>query len=219
LLKDIRMAPSPRLEDLSRLYRAPEPEVLAPLLGPAALATAEREPVLARASGLLADLRAAEMDGWVNRFLQQYRLNTAEGKALLSLAEAFLRVPDSETADLLIRDKLGDAEWDRFAGQSESALVNSATWGLVITRALVKEEGGALKRLIARAGEPFVRTAVGAAMKLMAQIFVMGRSIEEALKRADEKDYRDFTASFDMLGEAARTKDCLLYTSPSPRDH
>src|SRR5512146_684851 len=186
------MAPSARLDDLNRLYRAPEPDVLAPLLGPAALAPAEREPVLARASGLLADLRAAEMDGWVNRFLQQYRLNTAE---------AFLRVPDSETADLLIRDKLGDAEWDRFAGQSDSALVNSATWGLVITRALVKEEGGTLKRLIARAGEPFVRTAVGAAMKLMAQIFVMGRTIDEALKRADDKDYKDFTASFDMLGE------------------
>jgi RHH-type proline utilization regulon transcriptional repressor/proline dehydrogenase/delta 1-pyrroline-5-carboxylate dehydrogenase len=167
---------------------------------------AEREAVLSRASGLLGELRAAEMDGWVNRFLQQYRLNTAEGKALLSLAEAFLRVPDSDTADLLIRDKLGEAEWDRFAGQSDSALVNSATWGLVITRALVKEEGGALKRLIARAGEPFVRTAVGAAMKLMAQIFVMGRTIEEALKRADDKDYRDFTASFDMLGEAARTR-------------
>jgi RHH-type proline utilization regulon transcriptional repressor/proline dehydrogenase/delta 1-pyrroline-5-carboxylate dehydrogenase len=192
---------------MSRLHRAPEPEVLAPLLPAATLTAAEREPVLARASGLLADLRAAEMEGWVNRFLQQYRLNTAEGKALLSLAEAFLRVPDAETADLLIRDKLGEAEWGRFAGQSDSALVNSATWGLVMTRALVREEGGALKRLIARAGEPFVRTAVGAAMKLMAQIFVMGRSIEEALKRADEKDYKDFTASFDMLGEAARTRE------------
>ncbi len=190
---------------LRTLHRAAEPEVSLPLIEAARLGP-ERDAVLARASGLLGELRAAEMDGWVNRFLQQYRLNTAEGKALLSLAEAFLRVPDSETADLLIRDKLGEAEWQRFAGQSESALVNSATWGLVITRALVKEEGGTLKRLIARAGEPFVRTAVGAAMKLMAQIFVMGRTIDEALKRADEKDYRDFTASFDMLGEAARTR-------------
>ncbi len=193
-------------DELRRLHRAPEPEVLRPLLQGTAIAPAEREAVLARASGLLGELRAAEMDGWVNRFLQQYRLNTAEGKALLSLAEAFLRVPDNETADLLIRDKLGDAEWDRFAGQSDSALVNSATWGLVITKALVKEDGGVLKRLVTRAGEPFVRTAVGAAMKLMAQIFVMGRTIDEALKRADEKDYKDFTASFDMLGEAARTQ-------------
>ncbi|MBS3960984.1 MAG: bifunctional proline dehydrogenase/L-glutamate gamma-semialdehyde dehydrogenase PutA [Sandarakinorhabdus sp.] len=193
-------------DDLRRLHRAPEPEVLGLLMADAALAPAERAAVLAHASGLLGELRAAEMDGWVNRFLQQYRLNSAEGKALLSLAEAFLRVPDSETADLLIRDKLGEAEWDRFAGQSDSALVNSATWGLVITRALVKENGGVLKRLVTRAGEPFVRTAVGAAMKLMAQIFVMGRTIDEALKRADEKDYRIFPASFDMLGEAARTK-------------
>jgi RHH-type proline utilization regulon transcriptional repressor/proline dehydrogenase/delta 1-pyrroline-5-carboxylate dehydrogenase len=191
--------------ELRRLHRAPEPEVILPLLETARLGP-EREAVMVRAAGLLGELRAAEMDGWVNRFLQQYRLNTAEGKALLSLAEAFLRVPDPETADLLIRDKLGEAEWDRFTGQSDSALVNSATWGLVITRALVKEEGGVLKRLIARAGEPFVRAGVGAAMKLMAQIFVMGRSIEEALKRADESDYRDFTASFDMLGEAARTQ-------------
>ena len=190
---------------LRTLHRASEPDVALPLIEAARLGP-ERDAVLSRASGLLGELRAAEMDGWVNRFLQQYRLNTAEGKALLSLAEAFLRVPDSETADLLIRDKLGEAEWERFAGQSDSTLVNSATWGLVITRALVKEEGGTLKRLIARAGEPFVRTAVGAAMKLMAQIFVMGRTIDEALKRADDKDYRDFTASFDMLGEAARTK-------------
>ncbi len=199
------MASTPFADELRRWHRAPEPDVLAPLLPAATIAPGERDAVLARASGLLADLRAAEMEGWVNRFLQQYRLNTAEGKALLSLAEAFLRVPDTETADLLIRDKLGEAEWDRFAGQSDSPLVNSATWGLVITKALVREEGGALKRLIARAGEPFVRTAVGAAMKLMAQIFVMGRNIDEALKRADEKDYKDFTASFDMLGEAART--------------
>ncbi len=192
---------------MQQLFRSPEPEVLAPLLASAATRPEDRAAILARASGLLAELRAAEMEGWVNRFLQQYRLNTAEGKALLSLAEAFLRVPDRETADMLIRDKLGEADWGAHSGKSDSALVNSATWGLVMTRTLVKEDGNVLKRLIARAGEPFVRTAVGSAMKLMAQLFVMGRSICEALERADERDYRDFTASFDMLGEAARTWD------------
>ncbi len=201
------MAPASIGGVMRSLARAPEPDVILPLVSAASLTLMERDNVLARASGLLGELRAAETDGWVNRFLQQYRLNTAEGKALLSLAEAFLRVPDSDTADDLIRDKLGEAAWDEHMGKSDSALVNSATWGLVITKALVREEGGTLKRLIARAGEPFVRTAVAAAMKLMAQIFVMGRSIEEALKRADEKDYRDFNASFDMLGEAARTRE------------
>jgi RHH-type transcriptional regulator, proline utilization regulon repressor / proline dehydrogenase / delta 1-pyrroline-5-carboxylate dehydrogenase len=191
------------------LHRAPEAEVLAGLLPTATLPPAARDAVVGRALGLLADLRAAQGTGWVNRFLHQYRLNTAEGVALLSLAEAFLRVPDTETADALIRDKIGTADWAQHAGESDSALVNSATWGLVMTRALMGEDGksSVLKRLVARAGEPFVRQAVGAAMRMMGQVFVMGRTIDEALERAEDKDNRGFTASFDMLGEAARTYD------------
>ncbi|MBC7505315.1 MAG: proline dehydrogenase family protein, partial [Sandarakinorhabdus sp.] len=175
------------------------------------LSPAARAAVVGRALGLLADLRAAQSEGWVNRFLQQYRLNTAEGVALLSLAEAFLRVPDAETADALIRDKIGTADWAAHAGESDSALVNSATWGLVMTKALMAgtddsgAEASVLKRLVARAGEPFVRQGVGAAMRMMGQVFVMGRTIDEALERAGDKDNRGFTASFDMLGEAART--------------
>ena len=189
------------------LHRSPEPEVIAGLLPTATLSGAARSAVVGRALGLLADLRAAQSEGWVNRFLQQYRLNTAEGVALLSLAEAFLRVPDTETADALIRDKIGTADWAQHAGESDSALVNSATWGLVMTRALMADDGKAsvLKRLVARAGEPFVRQGVGAAMRMMGQVFVMGRTIDEALERAGDKDSRGFTASFDMLGEAART--------------
>ena len=190
------------------LHRAPEPEVLAGLLPAATLDAATRGRVERRALALLAELRAAQGSGWVNRFLQQYRLNTAEGVALLSLAEAFLRVPDAATADLLIRDKIGGADWGAHAGKSDSALVNSATWGLVLTRAVVGEtrRASVLRGLIARSGEPFVRTAVGAAMRLMGQIFVMGRTIDEALERAGDRDNAGFTASFDMLGEAARTR-------------
>jgi RHH-type transcriptional regulator, proline utilization regulon repressor / proline dehydrogenase / delta 1-pyrroline-5-carboxylate dehydrogenase len=156
---------------------------------------------------MLAELRAAQSSGWVNQFLQEYRLNTSEGIALLSLAEAFLRVPDPETADDLIADKLGNANWKAHAGKSHSTLVNSATWGLVIGRALVSEteQASALKRLMARVGEPFVRQAVGAAMRLMGEIFVMGRTISEAIGRMEKRENAGFTASFDMLGEAART--------------
>ncbi|GGE12235.1 bifunctional proline dehydrogenase/L-glutamate gamma-semialdehyde dehydrogenase [Polymorphobacter glacialis] len=190
------------------LHRAPEPDVLAHLLPAATLAPTVRDAVVGRALGLLADLRAAQNEGWVNRFLQQYRLNTAEGVALLSLAEAFLRVPDAETADALIRDKIGTADWSAHKGQSDSLLVNSATWGLVMTRALMGNDAqpSVLRRLVARSGEPFVRQAVGAAMRMMGQVFVMGRTIDEALERAADKDNRGFTASFDMLGEAARTR-------------
>src|SRR6476646_8738076 len=194
-------------KQIRSLLRAPEPEVLSPLLRDAALDPESRKRVEKRALAMLGDLRSAQSSGWVNQFLQEYRLNTSEGVALLSLAEAFLRVPDPETADQLIADKLSDADWKAHRGKSHSTLVNSATWGLVIGRALVSgtEQASALKRLIARAGEPFVRQAVGAAMKLMGEIFVMGRTIEEALARMDRPEHAGFTASFDMLGEAART--------------
>ncbi len=189
------------------LHRASEPETLAPLVVAAQLQTDEREPIRIRARHLLGELRAAQTDGWVNQFLQEYRLGTDEGTALLSLAEAFLRVPDPETADLLIADKLGDADWRAHKGQSASLLVNSATWGLVLGKAMLGDSaGGALRKLVSRAGEPFVRQAVGAAMRLMGQVFVMGRTIDEAMKRIQGVEYRGFTASFDMLGEAARTQ-------------
>ncbi|MGP1281754.1 MAG: L-glutamate gamma-semialdehyde dehydrogenase [Parasphingopyxis sp.] len=192
---------------MEEVHRAPEPEVLAPLIERARLGAEERARVEAVALELLADLREGQRTGWVNQFLQEYRLNSSEGVALLSLAEAFLRVPDPETADSLISDKLGDGDWRSHAGRSHSQLVNSATWGLVIGRALVgqQEQANALKRLISRSGEPFVRQAVGAAMRMMGEIFVMGRTIDEAIRRMKKPENRGFTASFDMLGEAART--------------
>ncbi|HEX8384365.1 MAG TPA: L-glutamate gamma-semialdehyde dehydrogenase [Sphingomonas sp.] len=200
------LASDPR-QHMRALHRAAEPDVLKPLLERARLSPDGRERVMATARAMLVDLRAAQAKGWVNRFLQQYRLNSSEGVALLSLAEAFLRVPDPETADLLIADKIGDADWRAHTGKSSSALVNSATWGLVVGRALVGEgESGPLRRLMSRAGEPFVRQAVGAAMKMMGEIFVMGRTIDEASKRMRRPEHRGFTASFDMLGEAARTR-------------
>ncbi|MEO5939007.1 MAG: bifunctional proline dehydrogenase/L-glutamate gamma-semialdehyde dehydrogenase PutA [Sphingomonas sp.] len=199
-------ATSSARKTMAAQYRAPEPDILKPLLARAALTPDSRARVMGHASGLLADLRAAQNKGWVNQFLQEYRLNSSEGIALLSLAEAFLRVPDPETADLLIADKLGDADWRAHTGESNSSLVNIATWGLVVGRVLVGEgDAGPLRRLISRAGEPFVRQAVGAAMRMMGEIFVMGRTIEEAMARMRKPDNRGFTASFDMLGEAART--------------
>jgi RHH-type transcriptional regulator, proline utilization regulon repressor / proline dehydrogenase / delta 1-pyrroline-5-carboxylate dehydrogenase len=193
--------------EIRRLHRAPEPDVLRPLLRDAGLDADSRTRVERRALIMLGELREAQSRGWVNQFLQEYRLNTQEGVALLSLAEAFLRVPDPETADSLIADKLGEGDWRSHKGKSNSGLVNSATWGLVIGRALTSdsEQASALRRLIARTGEPFVRTGVGAAMRMMGEIFVMGRNIGEAIERMRKRENLGFTASFDMLGEAART--------------
>lgn len=201
------MTASAAIAQMNALYRAPEAEVLAGLLPSATLTVAERDQAMAQARLILTDLKAAQSTGWVNRFLQEYRLNTQEGVALLSLAEAYLRVPDPETANLLIRDKITDANWLAHKAKSDSKLVNTATFGLIMTRALVgePETAGTLKKLVARVGEPVIRQGVAVAMRLMGEVFVMGRTIEEALDVAAKPENKGFTASFDMLGESART--------------
>ncbi|MDO9223141.1 MAG: proline dehydrogenase family protein, partial [Caulobacter sp.] len=190
---------------IAPLYRAPEPERLAALVPAATLTTAERAAVEASATVLLTDLRKAGSDGWVERFLQEYSLTTDEGVALLSLAEAYLRVPDPLTAAELVRDKLGRADWAAHAGQSGSVLVNSATLGLILARGLMDDDAGTLTKLVGRLGEPAILKAVAAAMQMMGEAFVLGRTIKEALKRADRGGSAAFRHSFDMLGEGART--------------
>jgi RHH-type transcriptional regulator, proline utilization regulon repressor / proline dehydrogenase / delta 1-pyrroline-5-carboxylate dehydrogenase len=141
----------------------------------------------------------------VDQFLAEYSLSSEEGAALLGLAEAYLRVPDAGTADALIRDKLGRGDWRAHLSDAEGVLVKSATLGLILAQTLTQSPGGALKGLVARMGEPAIRTAVGVAMQRMGEAFVLGRDIGEALRRADRGANRAFRYSFDMLGEGART--------------
>ncbi|MFW2404481.1 MAG: bifunctional proline dehydrogenase/L-glutamate gamma-semialdehyde dehydrogenase PutA [Gammaproteobacteria bacterium] len=150
----------------------------------------------------------------LDSFLSQYDLSSAEGVALMCLAESLLRVPDADTADLLIADRLAAGDWRRHLGDSESVFVNASTWGLMLTGRLVSADSGAqqdapgfVHRLIARLGEPIVRAAFMQAMQIMGQQFVMGRDIDDALKRASGSARAEERHSFDMLGEAAMTAD------------
>lgn len=146
----------------------------------------------------------------LDAFLYEYDLSSEEGVALMCLAEAMLRVPDSATADDLIRDKITSADWEANLGRSESFFVNASTWALMLTGKIVAEPNTnqltkVLRGLVRRSSEPFIRKAVGHAMKVLGKQFVMGRSIKEALRRA--KDLKPYRFSYDMLGEAARTQD------------
>ena len=148
----------------------------------------------------------------VESFMRQYDLSSEEGVLLMCVAEELLRIPDGETADKLISDKLGEADWAAHAGKSDSMFVNAGTWGLMLTGKLVNlaDESksnwlSGLKRMIGRSGEPVIRVAVRQAMKIMGHQFVMGRTIEEALARSEGKDGRGYRHSFDMLGESALT--------------
>ena len=143
-------------------------------------------------------------------FMQEYDLSSQEGVMLMCLAEALLRIPDADTADRLIRDRLSRGHWDEHLGSSASLLVNASSWGLLLTgRLLAVDDGGpeqVLKRLVARIGEPLVRAAMQQAMQLLAQQFVLGRDIREALKRSAGSGGR-LRYSYDCLGEAAHTAD------------
>jgi len=194
-----------RRDAIAPLYRLDEHAALVPLAQAARLSPAARGRVFGRASALLAELRAPGRAGWVDQFLREYSLSSDEGAALLGLAEAYLRIPDTGAADALIRDKLMKGDWRAHVGGADSALVNSATLGLILAQSLAEAEPGTVRSLVARLGEPAVRAAVAAAMQTMGQACVLGRDIDEAVRRADRGANRAFRYSFDMLGEGART--------------
>jgi RHH-type proline utilization regulon transcriptional repressor/proline dehydrogenase/delta 1-pyrroline-5-carboxylate dehydrogenase len=214
LLPELPASAEPLRAAITAAYARDESEHLAELLAAARVDEATQASIQRTAEALVQRVRVkAEDQGAIEAFMREYDLSSEEGVLLMCVAEALLRIPDQETADRLIRDKLGDADWSSHRGQSESLLVNASTWGLMLTGRMVNlsEEtrrnfGGAFKRLIGRAGEPVIRLAVRQAMRIMGHQFVMGRTIEEALKRSRKGENASYRYSFDMLGEAAFTQ-------------
>jgi RHH-type proline utilization regulon transcriptional repressor/proline dehydrogenase/delta 1-pyrroline-5-carboxylate dehydrogenase len=163
-----------------------------------------------RATKIVESIRAEKSPGLMEVFLAEYGLSTTEGVALMCLAEALLRVPDAKTMDDLIEDKLSTKSWNSHIGHSDSSLVNASTWALMLTGKVLntKEEAGvthSMGRLVKRVGEPVIRRAVKAAMKEMGNQFVLGQTIQEAVKRGAKRQTQGYTHSYDMLGEAALT--------------
>ncbi|KFN49853.1 bifunctional proline dehydrogenase/L-glutamate gamma-semialdehyde dehydrogenase PutA [Arenimonas composti] len=214
LSPELPAAVPPLRAAITAAWHRDEAEHLADLLEQARLPAEAQARVQATAVELVERTRRRAADpGMVEAFMRQYDLSSEEGVLLMCVAEALLRIPDRGTADKLIRDKLGDADWDRHVGQSSSMLVNASTWGLMLTGRMVNLAGetrrdamGAFRRLVGRAGEPAIRLAVRQAMRIMGHQFVMGRSIQEALERSRKGEQARYMYSFDMLGEAALTQ-------------
>lgn len=146
----------------------------------------------------------------VDALMQEFSLSSEEGVALMCLAEALLRIPDHQTADRLIADKISKGDWRKHLGESPSLFVNAATWGLLITGKLVgtNSESGlasALTRLINKGGEPLIRKGVDLAIRMLGNQFVTGQTIAEALANSRDNEKRGYRYSYDMLGEAALT--------------
>ncbi len=203
----------PRFDEIRRAFLADENAALDAALGTARSDAATQLRITATARQLVESVRAEQRSHvGMQSFLTQYDLGSQEGVLLMCVAEALLRIPDAATADKLIRDKFAQGDWQKHLGASDSLLVNAGTWGMMLTGKLVTvtptdmaDIGGWLGRIANKLGEPIVRTALRQGMRLMAEQFVMGRDIDEALARSVSGEHAAYRHSFDMLGEAAMT--------------
>ena len=186
-------------------WRKPEPEAVTSLLEQARLPGAQADAAQALAQRIARQLRERKSEGGragiVQGLLQEYALSSQEGVALMCLAEALLRIPDSETRDALIRDKISHGDWAPHLGNSPSLFVNAASWGLLLTGKLVSTHserglGATLGGLIRKGGEPLIRKGVDMVMRMMGQQFVTGETIALALEHARGLEAQGFVDGF-----------------------
>ena len=197
---------------INHAYRCDELSLITELCDKADLDASQLAAIKASATKLVESVRSdRKKSTGIDSFLTEYALSSEEGIALMCLAEALLRVPDSATIDNLIKDKLAGGNWKSHIGQSDSFFVNATTWALMLTGKVLTPEKAentltkSLMKVVNRSSEAVVRTAVDKAMRIMSKQFVKGRTINEALTRAKKKEALGYRFSYDMLGEAALT--------------
>jgi len=208
-------------QKIAATYLEDEASCIKRLIGNLSLSTNQRNTITQQTIALVELIRQdkAQKSG-IENFMHQYDLSSQEGIILMCLAEALLRIPDPETADKLISDKLGQTHWEEHLGETDSFFSNAATWGLMLTGKIVafgnpdntkpflqtSDILTTLQQLISRSGAPVIRTALKEGMRILARQFVMGADIQSALKQCDNNVDNQTFYSFDMLGEAAITE-------------
>src|SRR5690606_28317657 len=199
--------------EIAAYHLIEEPRLVGALIERAIFGEDERRRIADLARRLVHAARAGRHKfSGIDAFMLEYGLTSEEGVILMCLAEALLRIPDAETADKLIAEKIGGGHWEKHLGRSDSLFVNASTWGLMLTGQIVKlrdvhseRPTSLLKRMVVRSGEPVIRQALRQAMRILGNQFVLGRTIEEALGRAESFQEKGYLFSYDMLGEAAKT--------------
>ena len=198
-------------------FRKPEAECVKILTPAATLNDAEQKTAAELATRLTTALRAERRPGLVEMLVQEFSLSSSEGIALMCMAEALLRIPDTATRDALIEDKIGNGDWLAHISRDRPLFTNAAAWGLAVTGELVgkrdeKNLKNTLLDLVSRSSKPLIRRAVDTAMRLMGEQFVLGETIEQARENSTQLEENGFAYSYDMLGEAAFTaKDAKRY--------
>ncbi|MBX2868716.1 MAG: bifunctional proline dehydrogenase/L-glutamate gamma-semialdehyde dehydrogenase PutA [Acidiferrobacterales bacterium] len=202
--------PEPSRSPIRALYLEPQDQSIERLQAALDLSLQQRDHIQLKTVALVEAVRTRDDPGVMQSFLAEYGLSTEEGVALMCLAEALLRVPDDETIDELIQDKIVPHDWASHIGDSGSILVNASTWALMLTGRVLEDESegvvGALRGVMKRLGEPVIRLAVERAMREMGEQFVLGQDIGEATSNGNALVAQGYTYSYDMLGEAAVTE-------------
>ena len=199
--------------EISPLYMVDESQWLEQLLPLATPNDDEKKQMASNTTTLIQAIRADKRSiQLIDALLLEYSLDTQEGILLMCLAEALMRIPDTETADAFIRDRLSVADWKSHLKRSDSVFVNASTWGLMLTGKVIglsdparTSPVQAVNRLVNKLTEPVIRKAMHQAMKIMGHQFVLGRTLSEAQKNGQPMRDKGYTYSFDMLGEAALT--------------
>ena len=194
--------------EIAAAYIEDEAAVLTRAIARISLDAADRDAIERSALSLVNELRSEGRPvPLMDALLQEYGLSSEEGVALMRLSEALIRTPDFATSRQLLRDKLLNADWSEHAGKAPVFLVNQATTGLRLSKGWIKASGGiAASNLAARLGDRVLGAAMNQVMAIMAEHFVLGRTIEDAADNARENEAAGQTYSYDMLGEAALTQ-------------
>ena len=217
LLKEQLPAQNELQRAISEAYLEPEESAIAQVLSRYPCSHSQQQAIQALARELVLHVLQEESDtGGMEAFMRHYDLSSEEGVMMMCLAEALLRIPDKETEDLLIRDKLTSANWEKHLGHSHSSFVNMTTWGLALTGKVLDVSDKHLfsnmwQKMIKRSGEPVIRSAVRASIQLLSKHFVLGRTIQEAVSQSKKTAVRGYCFSYDMLGEAACTQHDAQY--------
>ena len=169
-----------------------------------------RDKVAGDAEQMIEEVRRMKSPNWMQSMLNEYQLSNPEGLALMSLAEAVLRVPDVDTRMALLEDKVVDKNWGAHKSQSDSKVVNTATRGLILLEQVLDENRsasviGTLKGLIRRYGEPVIDGILAQILKQLGSQFVLGQTMDNALENAKVLESKGYSYSYDMLGEGAKT--------------
>ncbi|SMB79439.1 L-proline dehydrogenase /delta-1-pyrroline-5-carboxylate dehydrogenase [Pasteurella testudinis DSM 23072] len=202
----------PSRQNISKHYRINEKDAVDVLQKTLIFSAEQQERITQNGIDLINRVRNIKKKEYgVDALMKEFSLGDEEGIALMCLAEALLRIPDNQTRDELIHDKLKEGDWRAHIGKSSSFFINAASYGLLLGKNLSRSFdpetlSSALTRSFARFSAPVMRLAMVQAMKVLGEQFVTGINIQEALNRTKKRTEKGYSFSFDMLGEAALTQ-------------